>query len=109
MSRWRKILVIPALVAVMTVPQAFALDQEQVRREPTSAEVLADAMIARPLGLLGTIAGAAAFVVSLPFTLPSKSVDRAKEALVVTPARYTFKRPIGQFDSCETLPETCKP
>jgi hypothetical protein len=108
MSRWHKSLVIPALVVVLGVPHAFALDQEQIRREPSSGEVLVDAVIARPIGLLTTIAGAVAFVVSLPFTLPSNSVDRAKEALVVKPARYTFKRPIGQLDSCETLPESCK-
>jgi len=108
MFPWHKTLVIPALVVALGIPQAFALDQEQVRREPSSGEVLVDAVIARPIGLLTTIAGAAAFVVSLPFTLPSKSVDRAKEALVVTPARYTFKRPIGQLDSCTSLPESCK-
>ncbi len=108
MFRWHKTVVVSALVVALGVPHAFALDQEQIRREPSSAEVLVDAVIARPIGLLTTIAGAAAFVVSLPFTLPSKSVDRAKEALVVSPARYTFKRPIGQFDSCESLPESCK-
>ncbi|MCC7547143.1 MAG: hypothetical protein IT532_05210 [Burkholderiales bacterium] len=108
MFAWHKTFVISALVVVLGVPHAFAMDQEQVRREPTSGEVLVDAVIARPIGLLTTIVGAAAFVVSLPFTLPSNSVDRAKEALVVTPARYTFKRPIGQLDSCATLPESCK-
>ncbi len=108
MLPWHKPFVISALVVTLGVPHAYALDQEQVRREPSSGEVLVDAVIARPIGLLTTIVGAAAFVVSLPFTLPSKSVDRAKEALVVTPARYTFKRPIGQLDSCETLPESCK-
>jgi len=108
MLPWHKPFVISALVVALGVPHVYALDQEQVRREPSSGEVLVDAVIARPIGLLTTIVGAAAFVVSLPFTLPSKSVDRAKEALVVTPARYTFKRPIGQLDSCETLPESCK-
>lgn len=108
MFPWHKTFVISALLVALGVPPASAFDQEQVRREPSSGEVLVDAVIARPIGLLATIAGAAAFVVSLPFTLPSKSVDRAKEALVVTPARYTFKRPIGQLDSCSALPDSCK-
>jgi hypothetical protein len=48
------------------------------------------------------------FVVTLPFTLPSKSVHSAAKELVAVPAQYTFKRPLGQFDNCQTLPESCK-
>jgi len=54
------------------------------------------------------VVGAVVFVVTLPFTLPSKSVDRAAKKLVAEPAQYTFKRPLGQFDSCQTLPESCR-
>jgi hypothetical protein len=108
MSRWQKTIVIPALALVVAAPPVLALDQEQIRREPSTNEVLADGLIARPLALIGTVIGAAAFIVTLPFTVPSKSTDRAAETLVAKPARYTFKRPIGQLDSCETLPETCR-
>jgi hypothetical protein len=108
MSRWQRIVVIPALALTVAAPPVLALDQEQIRREPSTNEVLADGLIARPLGLIGTVIGAAAFVVTLPFTIPSKTTDRAADALVARPARYTFKRPIGQLDSCETLPETCR-
>jgi hypothetical protein len=108
MYKWQQAIVVPVLVVAVGVPPAMALDQEQVNREPSTNEVLADALIARPLGLVGTIIGAAAFVVSLPFTIPSGTTDRAAEAMVAKPARYTFKRPIGQLDSCETLPETCR-
>jgi hypothetical protein len=107
MSDWQKWIIVPAL-ALMGATPVFALDQEQVRREPTTNEVLADALVARPLGLVGTIIGAATFVVALPFTIPSGTTDRAAEALVAKPARYTFKRPIGQMDGCEALPESCK-
>ena len=108
MSQWKKIILIPALVLAVGVPPALALDQEQITREPTGNEILADGLIARPLALIATVIGAAAFVVILPFTIPSKSTDRAAAILVAEPARYTFQRPIGQFDSCLTLPESCK-
>jgi len=108
MPDWRKTCLIPVLVSTLVASPVLALDEEQARREPSTSEVLADAVLARPLSLIGTVLGAAAFVVSLPFTLPSKSADRAGDALVKRPFRDTFKRPIGQFDSCETLPESCK-
>jgi hypothetical protein len=83
------------------------VDEEQIRREPTGAEMLFDATIVRPMGLVGTVVGAAAWVVSLPFTLPSHSTERAAKQLVAKPAEFTFKRPLGQFSSCEGLPESC--
>jgi len=108
MSAWKKLVVIPALTLAVAVPPAFALDQEQIGREPTTGEMYADGLIARPLGLVASVLGAVVFVVTLPFSLPSKSVDSAAKELVAVPAQYTFKRPLGQFDSCQTLPESCK-
>ena len=108
MSAWKKLVVIPALTLAIAVPPALALDEEQIGREPTTAEMYADGLIARPLGLVASVLGAAVFVVTLPFTLPSKSVNSAAKELVAVPAQYTFKRPLGQFDNCQTLPESCK-
>ena len=108
MPAWKRLVLVPALSLAVVVPAARALDQEQIGREPTAAEMYADGLIARPLGLVTTAVGAVVFVVTLPFTLPSRSVDRAAKQLVAKPAQYTFKRPLGQLDSCETLPESCK-
>jgi hypothetical protein len=108
MSAWKKLALIPVLTLALAVPPALALDQEQVGREPTTGEMYADGLIARPLGLVATVVGAVVFVVTLPFSLPSKSVDSAAKELVAVPAQYTFKRPLGQMDNCQTLPESCK-
>ena len=113
MSAWKKLLVVPALTLAIAIPPALAQmptgpDQEQIGREPTTAEMYADGLIARPLGLVASVVGAVVFVVTLPFTIPSKSVNSAAKELVAVPAQYTFKRPLGQFDNCQTLPESCK-
>ena len=65
-----------------------------------SAEaIIADGFILRPAGVLATIVGSVAFVVTLPFSIPTRSVDKAAQRLVVDPARYTFVRPLGQIES----------
>jgi hypothetical protein len=83
------------------------IDEEQVRRDPTGGEMVADALVARPLGLVGTVFGAVVWVVSLPFTLPSGSSAKAAKELVAKPAEFTFKRPLGQYSSCDALPQSC--
>ena len=65
-----------------------------------SAEtILVDGVILRPIGVLATIVGSVAFVVTLPFSIPTRSVDKAAQKLVVDPAKYTFVRPMGQIES----------
>lgn len=56
-----------------------------------------DAVVVRPLGLAATVIGSVLTVVALPFTLPSGSVDASARELIVKPAEYTFKRPLGDF------------
>ena len=65
-----------------------------------SAEaILVDGFILRPAGVLATIVGSLAFVVTLPVSIPTRSVDKAAQKLVVDPAKYTFARPMGQIES----------
>lgn len=92
----------------VTAGQAMAYDPEQITRDPTPAEMFADATVARPLGLLGMVFGTAAFMVSLPFTVTSHSTDQAVKALLREPTTYTFKRPLGRFVSCEEQPDFCR-
>lgn len=70
-----------------------------VAAEDNGAAMIADVIIARPLGLAATAVGSVFFVLSLPVSLPTKSVSRSAHALVVTPARATFTRPLGDFES----------
>jgi hypothetical protein len=51
-----------------------------------------DLLIARPAAAIMGIAGAGIVVLSLPFTIPTKSVDRTAYIFVKRPFRYAFNR-----------------
>ena len=69
-------------------------------RGDVSAEaIIVDGLLLKPAGVLATLVGTVAFVVTLPFSIPTRSVDKAAQKLILDPARYTFVRPLGQIDS----------
>ena len=75
-------------------------DLYKSKRDDVSTEtILVDGFILRPAGVVATILGSVAFVVTLPFSIPTKSVDKMAQKLVVEPARYTFTRPMGEIES----------
>ncbi len=61
-------------------------------------KMVLDAVVMRPAGLLTTIAGTAIYTISLPFSLLGGNEKQAREHLVNEPARYTFKRPLGDLE-----------
>lgn len=73
--------------------------------EPVSAEkqnspeaMIVDIVAARPIGLVATVTGTVFFVVSLPFSALGGNTREAWNSLVVSPAKYTFRRPLGDYD-----------
>jgi hypothetical protein len=70
--------------------------------------MLLDTAILRPVSLVGAAVGAAAWIVSLPFSLPSGSSGEAWDALVETPLNYTFSRPLGDLTSCRDTDPGCR-
>jgi hypothetical protein len=59
----------------------------------------ADVLVVRPASFIATVLGTAIFVVSLPIAAISGSVDDTAEALVFTPGRATFTRPVGELST----------
>jgi hypothetical protein len=90
-------IVCAAAIGLATTTPAFASPE----RDP--AVVAADALVMRPLLFATTVAGSAIFLVCLPVAAISKSVKSTAQALVVTPAKATFTRQLGDFD----YPEEC--
>jgi hypothetical protein len=65
---------------------------------PSSAVMAFDGVIGRPLGLATTIVGTAAFLITLPVTIPSESTAEAAWGLVGRPGGWTFVRPLGRSE-----------
>ena len=100
------------LILVLLAATTLAAAQEVVKPKPSAADetnetleapdaagmILMDALLLRPLGLAATVLGTAAFIVTLPFSLPTRSADDAAQVLIVKPATYTFARPLGEVE-----------
>ena len=66
---------------------------EKRKDDPVVAEWnMMDILFARPLGIAAGIIGTGVFVVSLPFTVPTGSVNDAAEMLIVEPFKFSFTR-----------------
>lgn len=81
-------------IGLLTAEQAKATADE-------GADIMVDALVVRPVTLVGTVLGGVVFVLALPFSVPSKSVHRTADALVMKPADATFKRRMGDFDALQ--------
>lgn len=82
-----------ALAASLASAPSFAVVDDE--RETRQLEMISDLLIARPFGLVLTTLGAAAFIVSLPITAASGTIEEAAQTLVVEPAEETFVRCLG--------------
>ena len=65
---------------------------------PGPEAMTVDLVAVRPLGVVATLAGSAIFIVSLPFSALGGNTEAAWDRLVADPARFTFTRPLGEFD-----------
>ncbi len=98
------IVVVVVVIGVLLLPLANASGKVRYSAyhepflEPGSGEAMViDAVIFRPIGVLTTVIGGAAFVVSLPFSTLGGNVDEAADKLIVEPIDYTFKRKLGDL------------
>lgn len=82
---------IALVLGSVSAPSAYAGPED----EPSGGEMMVDALVARPIGLVTTALGAAAFIVTLPFSAMGGNIDKAADKLVVDPARETFVRCLG--------------
>lgn len=106
MLSYKKILVLCLLaIALIASPGAtfaanpFETQQNSNRVPPDPGAMAADLVIVRPLGMVATLGGTLVFIVSLPFSALGENMDDAWESLVVSPATFTFQRPLGEFDN----------
>ncbi len=72
---------------------AWAVDYSWTQDDPVTDEWNAfDVLAARPIGIAAGILGTAVFIATLPFTIPTRSVDRAANMFIVRPFSFSFVR-----------------
>jgi len=81
-------------IACLLLPQTI-LAQDAIDESPNEFAMVGDLLVARPIGVVMTVAGTAAWLVSLPFTLLSGHAGEAAGTLIGGPAETTFMRCLG--------------
>ncbi|TWH64220.1 hypothetical protein LX59_02627 [Azomonas agilis] len=84
-----------ALISTSALAENISGDPVYQSDTPAGYSMLGDLLIARPLLIGATLIGSVAFVVSLPFSLASGSVNETAESLVFDPGREAFVRCLG--------------
>ena len=68
-----------------------------VEQEPTGGQMMWDAIVMRPIGIVGTALGSVVWLVSYPFAALGGNADESTQKLVAQPFNWTFNRPLGYF------------
>ncbi len=95
-QRFSAVLIAVALLLVQVAPVAAATGQELENRGHTN--LVADALILRPLGLAMIGVGSVLWAVGVaPFVAITRPMDLGKSMnhLIMRPVRYTFVDPLG--------------
>ena len=82
------------MITCMMLPQTLWA-QKAIDESPNEFAMVGDLVVARPIGAVMTIGGAAVWLVSLPFTLMAGHASEAAETLMLGPAQATFYRCLG--------------
>jgi len=97
MKRLRKGFLIFLMITMITgIIYSNGLAWEKWKEDDPSTDEwsMIDILIARPLGIAAGILGTGLFILSLPFTIPSNSVENAAEMFIVNPFKFSFTREI---------------
>jgi hypothetical protein len=96
----RRGLALGCLAAALAGAAMPAFSRDETVTGDKGSDMAVDLVLVRPVGLVATAVGALAWVIALPFTLPTGSADDAAREMVSKPAEYTFDRRLGEFHRC---------
>jgi len=91
-------MVLLLIVSLGLVPFGSAALAEDQHEEEKGIRMAADILVVRPLGIVATVGGTVLAIVALPFSLLGGNTEEVFQYLVVKPAKFTFVRPLGEFD-----------
>ena len=99
MDRWKKVFVL-VMVPLFLLTAGIA----PVLGEPTASDsditpvsIFFDFCVLRPLGLVATTLGTTLFLVTYPVNILQNNTKQVGRTIVVEPAIFTFKRPLGEL------------
>ena len=73
------------LVAATIKPTFAAIEIDETDFGPSYETMVVDTIVGKPLQLVNAVAGTAAYIVSLPFSLIGRNADQAQQKLFVEP------------------------
>ncbi|MGO2997805.1 MAG: hypothetical protein ACTIDV_07295 [Moraxellaceae bacterium] len=73
------------LMAVTMQPTFAAIEIDETDFGPSYETMVVDTIVGKPLQLVNAVAGTAAYIVSLPFSLIGGNADQAQQKLFVEP------------------------
>ena len=94
----RTLLAYILIATLIPLPFATTAFAEENLETPSIFNTFIDAVVLRPLGLLAIPVGFGAFIIALPFSALGGNTKTSFDQLVKAPAKYTFDRPLGDFD-----------
>ena len=74
-----------SLMIATTLPATAAIEIDETDFGPSYDTMVVDTVVGKPLQLVNAVAGTAAFVVSLPFSIIGGNTEQAQQKLVVEP------------------------
>ena len=93
-----KLLIIVLTISLFLLSiNALVLASDDSSGDLSVPEVVGDVIWVRPWGFMKLGLGAAAYVISLPVTMPLNKAEEAREFLITYPYDYYVRRPLRQM------------
>ena len=94
----KQFVVLVLIVTLVLVPFGSAALAKDQHDEEKGIRMATDIVLVRPLGFVASVGGTVLAIVALPFSLLGGNTQEVFQHLVVKPAKFTFVRPLGDFD-----------
>jgi len=99
----KKSLITLMMTAMILMPLAANAAEYFEAGDPSGGAMMFDLAVVRPVGIVATAIGCVFFVLSSPFSALGGNIDTDGQKLVKDPVAFTFKRPLGEFESGRTI------
>jgi hypothetical protein len=83
------------LLLAVSFSQSLWAAEDEYSEVPAAWEKVGDILWLRPIGFIGTLISASAYVISLPVTVHNKESQETMDSLVKDYSYFTFERPLG--------------